>query len=105
MKHIIMQVCLECFRKFAITSLPPLVTDTLDQWWTEGRERPEKKERRYFDSMVLLICWSTKEQRNYRVFGNEGRQRSVEGLATQIWEEWSLWKRAITGGSTVVSRL
>ena len=35
----------------------PLVTDSLRSWWLQVRKQCGRKQRRCFDTLVILICW------------------------------------------------
>jgi hypothetical protein len=87
-------------------SLPiPTVTDSLQSWWFEVRKRFGRKEKRGFDTLVILISWRLWKQRNARVFDNISRQFSKEALVAQIMLDWELWAKAGLGGCLFFARV
>ena len=82
------QVWFEVFQYLGIVSGLPQLTDTLSSWWFRERKRFCKKDRRGFDTLVILACWRLWKQRNARAFNNVHGQFSVLGLRDQIVAEW-----------------
>jgi hypothetical protein len=82
----------------------PQENTNLEIWWTEARKRLRREDRRYFDTLVLLVAWTLWKQRNARVFGNIERQLSTEQIIDTVIEELSLWRVARGGEWRVMLR-
>jgi hypothetical protein len=83
----------------------PRETDNLLDWWALARKRFRRKEKKGFDSFIILIAWRIWKQRNARVFDNVARQFSEVQLVEQIFEEWDLWAKAGLGGCNLFARV
>jgi hypothetical protein len=82
-----------------------MVDDTPQTWWLTARRRVERRDRRTFDTLVLLVCWRLWKQRNARVFQNARRQYSVVGLIEQVLADWDQWIKAGLGGRAAFARV
>ena len=71
----------------------------------EREKKFRKKDKRAFDTIVILFAWRLWKQRNARAFNNPAGQFSVEGLAAQIVDEWKQWMLAGLGGSSEFARV
>ena len=102
-EHILVQcpyareVWFRCFRGVGLTDFTPTIDDELEFWWLRVRARFRGKEKRQFDSQVILICWSLWKQRNARAFNNASRFATPEVLVRRIDEEARLWGLAGVG--------
>jgi hypothetical protein len=83
----------------------PDAHDTIQSWWLSARRGIASRDRRGFDSLVILIGWRLWKQRNARCFQNVSRQFSVQGLVNQIVDEWKQWYLAGLGGSRNFARV
>jgi hypothetical protein len=99
------QVWFRCLQTFGLELAIPTASDSLQSWWFEARKRFGKKEKRGFDTLVILISWRLWKQRNARVFGNITRQFSEEALVDQIMLDWELWTKAGLGGCVSFARV
>lgn len=70
---------------------------TFAAWWLEARKTIPTKQRRGFDTLVVVIAWSIWKQRNARVFGRIGQQRTPHLLVGQIMDELKDWKTVGVG--------
>ena len=77
----------------AVHSGSPIHTDALNSWWLEARAGFNRKEKRGFDTLAILVYWRLWKQRNAWVFDNIGGQYTAEGLLDQIVLEWEHWRR------------
>jgi hypothetical protein len=71
----------------------------LERWWAEARKRVSKSDRRRLDTLIILIAWTLRKQRNARVFGNLRKQMNTQQIVDHVHEEWHMWELARTGGS------
>lgn len=85
--------CFELLKIIQWTNIPSL-NDTLENWWLRSRDTLPRINRKGFDSLVMLICWSLWKQRNARVFNNFPLQKNVLQLSGMIIAELKLWKMA-----------
>ena len=99
------QVWLSCFLKLGVLADTPQLTDSWQGWWIRERKKFRKKEKRTFDTLVILVGWRLWKQRNARAFLNRRGQFSVDGLSSQIVEDWKQWKLAGLGGSSDFARV
>jgi hypothetical protein len=63
-----------------------------------------KKDRKSFDTLVLLTAWRLWKQRNARVFGNTAEQCNTMELLRRIADEFNMWKLARVGGRLLMPR-
>jgi hypothetical protein len=42
----------------------------LEKWWILGRGKVHKRDRWRFDTLVILVAWTLRKQRNARTFRN-----------------------------------
>jgi hypothetical protein len=61
---------------------------TLRSWWEAARELVHKKDKKGFDTLVILTAWTLWKQRNTRAFNNTTQQRNVQQM--QIKDEFEL---------------
>ena len=66
--------------------------DSFPVWWQQARLRLGKSRRKGFDSLVLLLTWKLRLERNSRMF--EGKTSTVPALCSSIANEAHLWKLA-----------
>ena len=71
----------------------PSIQSTLADWWCRTRSLVPAKERKAFDTLVVLICWSLRKQRNAGVFNNVEEQRSVVELTETVMDTFREWIR------------
>jgi type IV secretory pathway component VirB8 len=71
------EVWLGYLQQFGIDRQIPTQEDSMQSWWMQARERFNKKDRKAFDTMVILISCRLWKQRNARVFQNQDKQYSV----------------------------
>jgi hypothetical protein len=71
------QVWVGWLLKLQIMVDAPQMDDSLQSWWFRTRTRFGSKERRGFDSLVVLVSWRLWRQRNVRCFNNIQKQFSV----------------------------
>jgi hypothetical protein len=64
------QVWVGCLLKLQVMVDAPQMDDSLQSWWLRTRNRFRSKERRGFDSLVVLVSWRLWRQRNARCFNN-----------------------------------
>jgi hypothetical protein len=90
LSHILMgcvyarQVWWSCFHRLHIQVGIPSQTDALQSWWLRSRRGLPRKDRRGFDSFVILVCWRLWNQHNARLFQNVRQQFSTQGLSDHI---------------------
>jgi hypothetical protein len=99
------EVWLGCFHRFGLVVAIPEVHDSLQSWWFRVRRGFMRRDRRGFDSLVILIGWRLWKQRNARFFQNTRKQFDVQGLVNQILQEWKQWYLAGLGGSSNFARV
>jgi hypothetical protein len=99
------QVWHRCFMLMGMEVPMPTETDNLQDWWALARKRFRRKEKKGFDSFIILIAWRIWKQRNARIFDNVARQFSEVQLVEQIVEEWDLWAKASLGGCNLFARV
>jgi hypothetical protein len=63
----------------------------------QAREGYSEKDRKAFDTMVILITWRLWKQRKARAFQNPAKRYSVHGLIEQIVQKWEQWATAGLG--------
>ena len=79
----------------------PTADDQLESWWLRERGRLAAKERKRFDSWVLLISWNIWKQRNARVFGNATQLCNEDELAAKTVADMKLWSEAGVGDLSI----
>jgi hypothetical protein len=94
-----------CLLAFGIDRQIPSQVDSMQTWWLQARECFSSKDRKGFDTLVILISWRLWKQRNARVFQNLNKQYSVEGLIDQITQDWEQWATAGLGGCISYARV
>jgi hypothetical protein len=77
---------------------------TLQAWWDSARKLVHRRDRKGFDSLVMLTAWMLWKQRNARVFNEVRQQCNVQQLMTRIKEEFALWKLARRGAGDWMPR-
>jgi nuclear pore complex protein Nup210 len=87
-----------------INILEPTPVSNLEDWWSAARELVATKDRRGFDTLVLLIAWFLWKQKNARAFNNQALQLTAHQLVVRIKDEFKLWRLARLGGSELMSR-
>jgi hypothetical protein len=98
------QVWFGCITAVGLNIVEPNRDSSLESWWSSARELVRRKDRRSFDTLVILIAWQIWKQRNARVFGNTQLQCSTTQLLFRIKEEFELWKLAKRGGERQIAR-
>jgi hypothetical protein len=98
------QVWFGCITAVGLNIVEPNRDSSLESWWSSARELVRRKDRRSFDTLVILIAWQIWKQRNARVFGNTQLQCSTTQLLFRIKEEFELWKLAKRGGEHQIAR-
>jgi hypothetical protein len=102
-EHLLMQcsfareVWFRCLRRLEIQVQEPQRGSTLEVWWGTTRARFRSKERKSFDSFVILTCWKLWKHRNAHVFNNVRLQHTAALLAQHISEEFVVWRSASVG--------
>jgi hypothetical protein len=91
------QVWFGCITAAGLSIVEPNRDSSLESWWSSARELVRRKDRKSFDTLVILIAWQIWKQRNARVFGNIQLQFSTTQMLTRIKEEFDLWKLAERG--------
>jgi hypothetical protein len=91
------QTWFECLTAAGLNLVEPNTNSTLEAWWDAARQLVHKKDRRGFDSLVMLTSWMLWKQRNARVFNNVRQQCNVQQLVIRIKDEFALWKLARRG--------
>ena len=79
-------------RSFRLPLQPPAAPSTLVDWWLFSRGLLPRALRWGFDSVVLLVAWSIRKERNRRVF--EDFRSSTLEVVRSIVEEGQLWVSA-----------
>jgi hypothetical protein len=108
--HVIMQcpyarqTWFGCLTAAGLNITEPSMESKLEPWWEEARSLIRRRDRKSFDTMVILTAWRIWKQRNSRVFGNRTEQCNTHELLKRITEEFELWKRARVGGSSLMLR-
>jgi hypothetical protein len=97
-------VWLGCLQEHQFRVTAPQADTELKRWWTENRKRLRRRDRRRFDTLVILTTWTLWKQRNARVFQNVQKQCNEYQVIRMIKEELSGWDRAREGGSTRLAR-
>jgi hypothetical protein len=75
------------------------VGSTWENWWLHVRMLVAAKDRRKFDTLIILVAWTLWKHRNAVVFGNTRDQCSPTQLADRVRDEFRLWELAGFGGS------
>ena len=70
---------------------PSAQTYVLAEWWYGARKRIPKDDRKYFDSLVVLVCWLLWKERN-RTF--DCRVQTIDDLLSRVAEEIMSWYQA-----------
>jgi hypothetical protein len=65
----------------------PRESDSLQDWWSIARKRFRKKEKKGFDTFIIMIAWRIWKQRNAKVFDNTAREFLEVQLVEQIFDE------------------
>jgi hypothetical protein len=58
-----------------------------------------RKDKRNFDTLVILVARTLWKQRNARIFANVSHQFGTEQIIGMIKEEFNMWMFAKFGGS------
>lgn len=58
---------------------------SLVDWWSDARKKVPKSDRKYFDSLVILVCWLLWKERNRRTF--DWKERTIEELLSLVADE------------------
>ncbi|CAM0911182.1 unnamed protein product [Alopecurus aequalis] len=74
-------------RRCDLSAFVPGADDALIDWWPDVRLCVPSRDRKGFDSLVLLIVWSLWKERNSRVF--ERTATTASHLCRKIADEWS----------------
>jgi hypothetical protein len=104
--HIIMgcvvarEVWFRCFRCAGVQVDIPDGTEKLECWWLKARKKFRGKDKRLFDTLVVLIGWSLWKHRNAYIFNNVSSQCTAVDLVARIVGEFNDWMRA-RGGAGV----
>jgi hypothetical protein len=98
------QVWFGCITAAGLNIVEPNRDSSLESWWSSARELVRKKDRKSFDTLVILIAWHIWKQRNARVFGNTPLQFSTNQMLSRIKEEFELWKLAKRGEESHIVR-
>jgi hypothetical protein len=69
-----------------------------EHWWSDIRGQVIKRDRRRFDTLVILTAWMIWKQRNARVFGNDRDRCNEAQLIDRIHDEFKIWERVRRGG-------
>jgi hypothetical protein len=107
-EHLLMQcpyareVWFRCLRGLELQVQEPRQKSTLEDWWGTARARFRSKERKSFDSFVILTCWKLWKHRNAHVFNNIRLQCTAALLAQQISEEFAVWRSVSVGGGRAI---
>jgi hypothetical protein len=67
-------VWLGCLNRWDLHVEEPQGHRSLQAWWNSTRDRVQKKDRKRFDTLVILVAWTLWKQRNARTFGNRQKQ-------------------------------
>jgi hypothetical protein len=108
--HIIMQcpyarqAWFGCLTAAGLNIVEPGRESRLEPWWDAARSLVCKKDRKSFDTLVLLTAWRLWKQRNARVFGNTAEQCNTTELLRRIADEFNMWKLARVGGRLLMPR-
>jgi hypothetical protein len=77
------------YKKLGYRYLEPQANGELENWW-QSRDIVQKRDRRKFDTLVILLSWMIWKQWNARVFGNTRDQCNVAQLTERIKAEFIL---------------
>jgi hypothetical protein len=97
-------VWFRCMRRLGVQIEEPQGDTDLKRWWVEARKRVKRRDRRSFDTLVILVSWMLWKQRNARAFGNVRLQKSEVELTSAILEELRLWAFARVRVRRVIAR-
>jgi hypothetical protein len=86
------QVWFACFSKCGWQHLTPQRDERLVNWWLRVRKAVAKAHHGAFDSLVILVDWSLRLQRNDRVFNKVSMSEAA--VASSIFMNLELWIRA-----------
>ncbi|KAM0921177.1 hypothetical protein ACQ4PT_007069 [Festuca glaucescens] len=75
--------------------LAPLADSAIVDWWPDAEQRLQAKDRKSFNSMVLLVSRSIWLQRNARVFDRD--DMPAHTLLELVDSEWLAWQRCRCG--------
>jgi hypothetical protein len=92
-----------CLQRVGLQTQVPHQGDCLEDWWLLERQRFQRKDRKKFDRLISLACWSLWKQRNSRVFNGNARQLSALELVNRILDEFLVWVRVGVGGGVGVT--
>jgi len=85
------QVWYALLHPLQLDTLIPAISDGDDvaSWWVQQRMRIDNRERKFFDSLLLLIAWCLWKERNARVFGRASA--NVDGVVKSLLRESEDW--------------
>jgi hypothetical protein len=75
--------------------LTPLADSVIIDWWPDAEQRLQPKERKSFNSLVLLVTRSIWLQRNARIF--DRADMPAHTLLGVVDSEWLSWQRCRRG--------
>jgi hypothetical protein len=89
--HYAREVSFRCILRLELQVHEPQRESMLEAWWGAVSARFQSRERKKFDSFVILTCWKLWKHRNAHVFNNVRLQCTAQQLASQqIREEFSV---------------
>ena len=91
------QVWHKCLDTLEIDIPHPSSTDTFVDWWLRTRVGFHGKQKRGFDSLIIVAAWSLWKQRNAKVFNRSEQVKDYNELARAILEEIRDWHIAGVG--------
>jgi hypothetical protein len=104
-EHILLQcpyarmVWSEILQATGLLTDQPQPDSTLEVWWTRAQSWVQRRDKRKFDTLVILVLRTLWKQRNAWVFANVAQQLNTSQIIPKIKEEFSLWMFAKFGGS------
>jgi hypothetical protein len=98
------EVWYRCLQHMGLQIMEPQEDSKLQEWWLFARRQIHPRDKRKFDTLVILTSWMLWKQRNARVFDHRSQQWDPGQLVDRIRDELALWEIAHAGGSAPASR-